>query len=249
MTASFKGHAQRPLQSRFIPREELHSFSAWTLGSLSEGESGPVPPAPPAPPEQPAAPAEPAPPTPEEIQAQMHEARQSGYKDGYRDGLSALENFKQSYAAQITAQVGQIAAAFQAQLDGIEQQLALSLAQLATDIARQVVRTELSTQPQLVEAVAQEALSTLVHSARHVRVLVNPDDHQMLTERGQLDLESRNARLMPDAAITPGGCVVESDVGVVDASVEARWRNVAAALGQHSEWNDEAAGADAGAAS
>lgn len=237
MTASFKA-PPRPVQSRFIPREELHSFSAWNLGSLADGQSGPVNAPPPQ--EAPAPEPEPVPagPTPEEILAELNEARQSGYKDGYRDGLSALENFKQTYAAQITAQVGQVAASFQAQLDALEQQLALSVAQLASDIARQVVRNELATQPELVEAVAQEALGSLVHSARHVRVLVNPDDHQLLTERGQLDLQSRHARLMPDASVTPGGCVVESDIGVIDASLESRWRQVAAALGQRSEWAD-----------
>ncbi|MCW7540552.1 FliH/SctL family protein [Aquabacterium sp. A7-Y] len=233
----------RTVQSRFIPREELTSFSAWSLGSLAHGESGPVHPAAPEPAPEPDP--EPAGPTPEEILAELNEARQSGYKDGYRDGLSALENFKQSYAAQITAQVGQIAASYQAQLDALEQQLALSLAQVASDIARQVVRTELSTQPELIEAVAQEALSTLVHSARHVRVLVHPNDHQLLTERGQLDLESRHARLLSDAGVTPGGCVVEADIGVVDAAIETRWRQVTAALGQRSEWTDTPDGEEA----
>lgn len=225
----------RTVYSRFIPREELHSFSAWSLGSLADGESGPV---------QPDAPAAAPEPVSEEHQAALQQARQAGYKDGYRDGLSALENFKQSYAAQITAQVGQIAQAFQAQLELLEQQLAVSLAQVASDIARQVVRTELQTHPALIETVAQEALSTLLHSARHIRVRVHPDDHGLLVEQGQLDLESRQARLVPDASITAGGCVVESDIGVIDAAIETRWRQAVAALGQSSELGSS--GTDAG---
>nr|WP_297358021.1 flagellar assembly protein FliH [uncultured Caldimonas sp.] len=238
MTASSNKFQTRTVYSRFIPREELHSFSAWSLGSLADGESGPV---------QPEAPA-PAPEVvSEEHQAQLQQARQAGYKDGYRDGLSALENFKQSYAAQITAQVGQIAQAFQAQLELMEQQLAQSLAQVASDIARQVVRSELQTRPELIETVAQEALSTLLHSARHIRVHVHPEDHRLLTEQGQLDLESRQARLVPDAAIARGGCVVESDIGVIDAAIETRWRQAVAALGQSSDWaaGSEGAGDDA----
>lgn len=241
MTASSNKPGQRPLYSRFIPREELHSFSAWSLGSLAEGEGGPVPPEPPAAPAPAPAPEpEPEPALSEAHQAALHEARQAGYKDGYRDGLVALENFKQSYAAQITAQVGQIAQAFQAQLELLEQQLAGALAAVACDIARQVVRTELQTRPALVEAVAQEALSTLLHSARHVQVHVHPEDHALLVERGQLDLESRNARLVADASVTRGGCIVESDIGTVDAAIETRWRQALAALGQSGDWSDAA---------
>lgn len=225
--------------NRFIPREELHSFSAWNFGSL-DGEQAPAPEAESAAAPEPVAPPPPPAPTAEEIQAMVQEARQCGYKDGYRDGLVALENFKQSYAAQITAQVGQIAQAFQAQLELLEQQLAGALAAVACDIARQVVRTELQTRPALVEAVAQEALSTLLHSARHVQVHVHPEDHALLVERGQLDLESRNARLVADASVTRGGCIVESDIGTVDAAIETRWRQALAALGQSGDWSDAA---------
>ena len=228
--------------NRFIPREELHNFSAWNLGSISGQEEA----------EQQAAqaaaePEAPLPPTPEEIHAQLQDARQAGYKDGYRDGLVALENFKQSYASQVTAQVGAIAQTFQAQLGELEQELAGALARVAVEIARQVVRTELVTQPRLIEAVAQEALATLVHSARHVRVRVHPEDHHLLVQQGQLDLESRQARLFADPAIQRGGCVVESDIGVIDAAIDTRWRNAAAALGHVSEWNDSAESSDPGA--
>lgn len=219
-----------PLYNRFIPREELHSFSAWSPDSFS-GESAavPAPGMPPAPP-----------PTAEErearLQAQIAEARQAGYKDGYRDGLVALDGFKQSYAAQVTAQVAAVAAAFRAQLDAMEQQLAQGLSAVALEIARQAVRSELSTRPGLIEAVAQEALNALVHSARHIRVRLHPEDHQLLTHQGQLDLDSRGARLVSDPEVGRGGCIVESDIGLIDARIETRWRRAAAALGHDSAW-------------
>jgi flagellar assembly protein FliH len=238
MTASSK-LPTRTLHSRFIPREELRAFSAWAPGSLGAETAPASEPAPPMP--VPAPEPEPAPPPPPDPQELLLEARQGGYKDGYRDGLSALENFKQSYAAQITAQVGRIAQSFGERLDGIEHELAASLALLATDIAQQVVRAEIRLQPERIEAVAQEALAALVHSARHIRVHVHPDDHALLTARGQLDLSARGARLVANAEAAAGGCLVESDVGGVDASVPARWRAALASLGQPGEWRDSLA--------
>lgn len=224
-----------PLYNRFIPREELHSFSAWSPDSFSgESAAAPAPGMPPAPPPAPTAEEREA-----QLQAQIAEARQAGYKDGYRDGLVALDGFKQSYATQVTAQVAAVVAAFQAQLDAIEQQLAQGLSKVAVEIARQAVRSELSTRPQLIEAVAQEALNALVHSARHIRVRLHPEDHEFLTQQGQLDLDSRGARLLSDPSIRRGGCIVESDIGLIDATVETRWRRAAAALGHDSPWQPD----------
>src|SRR5688572_24279313 len=129
--------------ARFIPREEVRSFAAWTPGSLGGAAAAPA-----------AAPA--APPTAAEIGAQLQAARQGGYHDGYRDGLVALESFKQSYAQQITAQMATLAQAYSGRLDALEGGLAAQVAEVAIALARQVLRSELATRPELVAGVAQE---------------------------------------------------------------------------------------------
>jgi flagellar assembly protein FliH len=35
-----------------------------------------------------------------------------------------------------------------------------------------------------------------------------------------------------------GGCLVESDIGVIDASIETRWRRTVASLGCDEGWDD-----------
>lgn len=217
------------VHSRFIPREEIGSFASWNLGSLSGREgantSGPKPNAQP-----PRASAE-------DTAAALKAARQSGYQDGYRDGLAALDGFKQGYAVQVTAQVSALMHSMTTQFDALAQDMARAVAVSATRLARQVVRTELKTHPQLVQAVAQEALDTLLQSARHVSVRVHPDDHALVAQGVAEALRSSGARLLADAAVSRGGCLVESDVGVVDASIELRWRRAAALLGCEDEWH------------
>jgi flagellar assembly protein FliH len=222
------------LYSRFIPREELDSFAAWTPGALSGGDETAKPsqgaqrPA-----------AEPAK-SPEELVAeQLNAARQGGYHDGYRDGLAALESFKQSFAAQVTAQVGTLMQSYAGQMDALQQDMAGTLAAAATALARQVVRSELATRPEQVAVVAQEALETLLLSARHITVRVHPDDHALVAQGAADTLAARGARLLADAGIERGGCVVESDIGIIDASIETRWRRAAAALGSESPWQPE----------
>ncbi len=218
--------------ARFIPREELGAFASWDPGNLGDAAERrhSVRRAPPPEADKPAAP---------DITGQLHAARQSGYQDGYRDGLTALEQFKQSFAAQITAQIGQLTQSYGQELDALQQDMARALAVSATHLARQIVRSEIAAQPQLVAAVAQEALDTLLMSARQITVRVHPQDHPLVAQGAAEVLAARGARLLADTSIARGGCLVESDIGVVDASVAARWKRAVAALGCEEAWEAE----------
>ncbi len=177
-----------------------------------------------------------------DVDAVAAESRHAGYQDGYRDGLAALEGLKQAQAAQMAAfvsdQVGGLVSELQARLDALEQQLSGRIAGVALELARQVVRSEISQRPELVVAVAEEALNTLLSSARQVTLNMHPDDYALA--RGALteQLASRGARVVADPHVSPGGCVVGSDIAVVDARVEARWLRASAAMGIRSEWGD-----------
>jgi flagellar assembly protein FliH len=209
MNTSEGAHAA---DSRFIPREELKSFTSWRPDAFGDTRADP---------KRRAA----------DQLGEVQAARQSGYQDGYRDGLAALENFKQSFARQMAAQIGQLVAGFDAEFAQLEQRIAESVAASAVALARQVVRGELATRPELVAAVAAQAVETVLLSARHIRVHVHPADLP-LVEQGAADaLAARGARLFGDASVARGGCRIDSDLGRIDATIEARWAQAAAALG------------------
>ncbi len=208
--------------ARFIPREELDGFSAWRPHAFGNGDTA-------------RATVQPA-----QSDAQRHAAqdallaaaRQEGYQAGYRDGLVALESFKQSFAQQLAAQIGSLVASFGEQIDGLESEIAGSVARSATALARQVVRSELVAQPELIAQVAAEAVNAVLLTARHIRVFVNPADQPLVAAGAADTLAARQARLLPDATLARGGCRIESDLGSIDASLETRWAQAAAALGQ-----------------
>ena len=220
--------APRDVYSRFIPREELSSFESWSFGDVS----GPrAPGAPRAEPEPPADPAE------QQAHA-LRAARQSGYQEGYRDGLVALEGFKQSFASQTTAQVGALVRSVGEQLDALQQEMARALATTAAALARQVLRSELAMRPEAVAAVAEQAIAALLPSARHVVLRVHPDDHALIAAHSADAIAARGARLVPDPQVARGGCRIESDIGLVDATTDERWRRAVAALGADMPWDD-----------
>ena len=175
-----------------------------------------------------------------DLQAQVAAARQQGYQDGYRDGLVALDSFKQSFASQTSTQVAQVLKSFDDELNQLEQQMALSVARVATELARQVVRSELGSRPALIAQVAQEAVNAVLMSARHITVQLHPDDHALVAQGCEEALSARGARLLSQAAIARGGCRVESDVGVIDARIATRWLQATQSLGSGIVWDDQA---------
>jgi flagellar assembly protein FliH len=231
MSSSERGGGANPY-SRFIPREELEGFSSWQPGAFGDVPStrGMPPVKAPVDETQRAA----------EQQGAVQAARQSGYQDGYRDGLVALDSFKQSFAAQMAAQLGTLVSQFDAEFAQLEQQIADTVARTATALAPQVVRSELAARPELVAAVAAQAVEAVLLSAKHIRVHVHPQDHALVAQGAADVLSARGARLIADAAVSRGGCRVESDLGRIDAGIEARWAQAAESLGQSLTLDDDA---------
>lgn len=55
----------------------------------------------------------------------------------------------------------------------------------------------------------------------------------------QIDLlRARGVLLQGDVTLQPGGCIVESDLGQVDARIEVRWAQAAAVFGQSQPFDE-----------
>lgn len=210
--------------TRFIPREELGSFAAWKPGTFASATAAP----------EAAAPAAPPPPTEAQWQQRIEDARragaQEGYQNGYRDGLVALESFKQSFATQTTAQVAGLLRRIDAEFDALQPQIADTVTRVAIDLARQVLKTELEQRPEVVCAVASQALQAMLLSARHITLQLHPQDVPLVADGAADVLAMRAARLVPNPALSRGDCIVESDLGTIDARVATLWAQATSGL-------------------
>ena len=118
--------------------------------------------------------------------------------------------------------------------------MADTLVQTAVMLARQVVRSEVTQRPELIVQVAQDAIGAVILSARHLRLRLHPQDVP-LVEAGAADLlQARQVLLQADATLSPGGCVVESDLGQVDARIEQRWAQAVAVFGRDEPLSEDA---------
>lgn len=195
-----------------------------------------------------------------EWEAALQSAREQARAEGYAEGLTAGQSeglaqgrqdadaeWAQKFSAyqtgqgqEVAQQLNQLLQSAQAQVQGMQARMAPDLLQLACDIARQVVRQELRTNPQALMPVVSEALDMLSAESKPATVRLNPKDWAQLEQHLKAAHPQPKIEWLADASVQPGNCLVESAGAQVDGSLERRWQRAVAALGLVSTWYDGA---------
>ncbi len=165
----------------------------------------------------------------------FQEGARAGMQQGYSEGSQALDDFESRKAADVARQMQQLADSFRGELGLLESQVASDLVSLAIDIAREVLRRELRLDAQAVLPAATEALRALGEGASRLELRAHPLDAQVLRAHLQDQPGAPAWQVHDDAGMARGGCRIEADTGLADASFEARWQGVMATLGRDEE--------------
>lgn len=183
----------------------------------------------------------------ERLHELLEQARAEGHAEGLEQGRQeARQQWQQHMDDYVSGTVRETAQRVDALLSGLDagfKQLQADAAQellnLACDIARQVVRQELRSQPQALLPVVREALDMLASDGRAATVRLNPADFAVLDEalRAEHGAQSK-VQWISDAGVAQGDVRVESGGAQVDAGMDKRWRRAVAALGLVSTWYD-----------
>jgi flagellar assembly protein FliH len=183
-----------------------------------------------------------------EENAKETSVRQAGYAEGYAAGFAqghaqaTLEGQRQiseyidTTGKESAATFASLFGSVREQLDQAEQVMARGVLELACELARQVLRHEMSTNPNALQPVVREALGMLSVDSKAAVVRMNPLDIEVLAEVVRQEFSSLALTLLPDATLARGGCLVESAGTVVDATVEKRWLRVVSSLGLDAPW-------------
>lgn len=224
--------------SRFIPGEEIEVVSQWDFGAVDTGALRIA--------EQAQAREEAL----QQAQAEQRDEqmRQAGYAEGFVQGKAHAILEAEQRMADYTANQGREAAGRFARLFGSaeeqlgqsQQVMARGVLELACELARQVLRQELSVNPNVLQPVVREALALLAADTKAAVVRLNPVDMEVMRDTFQSEFPSLALTLVGDAALQPGECQVSSAGTVVDGSLDTRWRRAVANLGLDVAWEESA---------
>ena len=150
----------------------------------------------------------------EQIVAKAQQERtasvESGLQLGYEEGLKSWNKFSLS--------------AWQAR-ENLKTEWEQSLLHLAVRVAEKIIGEQLRLHPDAIVPIVREALKS-VGQERQLTLLIHPDHREMV--QANLDRlqalvgSSRQIHLVANPDIAPGGCVVESELGVIDAKLETQ---------------------------
>lgn len=164
------------------------------------------------------------------IDADAATVRRQAWDAGYADGLAHGQRDIAAACQGLNVLISRAVTDYATSARNLDA-AALSLA-MAT--AHAVVRREITASPAIVLDVIRAALAE-ISVEPSITLRVHPDDEALVQPHlSSLGLPaSVHVTVVPDVALSRGGCVVESGTGRVDATVETQMARIAAALREH----------------
>lgn len=168
----------------------------------------------------------------EQIQSISEEAWHEGYKAGLIEGRAQAEA-RQQTVADLLRQI-------ESQAKQLEDELAPRVLDLAIDLARHVLRSEISIKPDHILDLVREATQSLPLPASHPKLKLHPEDAALVREQLGDELEPLGWKILQDSSLQRGDCLIETSHSEVDAKLSSRWHHLMLSLGQNKALDDDA---------
>ncbi len=186
---------------RLVAREQLHDVQRWHAPVVQRRDGRDVD----------------ARPTPAELEAIKSEARRDGFAQGLAEGRRDARVELERALGELHALCTSLARPLADVDDAVERQLA----ELAMLVARRILETELRLQPEHLVGVVRKAISALPAATTQVQIKVHPGSAALLRD-GLDEARDNGWRIVEDAGLAPGDCLIAGADSRIDARVTTR---------------------------
>lgn len=153
-------------------------------------------------------------------------AEQKGYEKGIAEGETRARTACEKSLLETRGAISEALRQFAIQREGYFQRVESDVVQLALSIARKILHREAQIDPLLLAGVVRVALESLNDGAQ-VRLRTNPQEilfwRDYFARAGDL---SPTPELLGDASLAAGCCVLETDVGSTQISLETQLKEI-----------------------
>jgi len=161
----------------------------------------------------------------QESKTRAEQAEREIYERGAREGEARLRAAFEAKEAALQEGIGQAVAGFQKERDEYFERIETEVVQLALAIARKILHRESEIDPMLLAGLVHVALEKL-DGGTHVRLKANPADMEFWNEYFAQRGGEGNPELIGDAALKPGECALEAEVGTTQISLETQLKEI-----------------------
>ena len=156
--------------------------------------------------------------------------RREAYAEGLEQGRQRGEQLGREQAQKDIQQVRQIMRYLHQPLVDLDNQVLETVAALAVRLAGQLLHRELQLDPLRLIPVISAAIEQLPLNNESPKVLLNPQDRELVANLQEEQPEIASWTLVADPAIQPGECQVVASLSRIDLGLDARLKNLLATL-------------------
>lgn len=167
----------------------------------------------------------------EEIQNQVQSAYDKGFEDGQQITQMALtEEFRkmEAWVKRIDEVISNLQQEFSLRIRSLKD----IIVPIALKISEHIIKSELKTNPAIVEKQVEKSLE-VIDNEKVFELRLNPSDVEILKSVGSIllsDPKLEGVEIVPDPSVEPGGCILETEVGRIDATISSQLKKVSNTL-------------------
>ena len=155
--------------------------------------------------------------------------REKAQEEGREAGWQAVEQIVREQLATVMPALKNVIQDIQHAKQAWLTHWEASAVHVAAEIAKRLIRRELTRHPEITLTLIREALELAAGSSK-LRIHLNPADQKEIGQRAEMLINELStlttAELLADPQITPGGCRVETRFGIIDQQFEAQLKRI-----------------------
>lgn len=153
------------------------------------------------------------------------------YENGYNTAKKELEAEFEDALLKKSEEFYRILESFEGKLVGYESVFDSLVIKLAVRISEKILKEEIKNHS-VIEATINEAVKKVM-GANHVHIKISPKDYELINGNGKAAMIERNfdkVKFEVTDKIEEGGCIIETEIGNVDARIQSQIDAIGAQL-------------------
>ena len=127
---------------------------------------------------------------------------------------------------------------FDSELKRIRHETLQAVLPLALQAAKKIVAKELETHPETIVDIVLATLAPITHH-RKIKIFASKQDRDLLekekTKVRDILQQVESLTVQERHDITPGGCIIETEAGIINATIENQWRALESAFERYKQ--------------
>lgn len=166
----------------------------------------------------------------ESIIAQLRKEYEAKILEAYQQGFKEAEKvLKARISDELKEQISRFEQLFKNFSDEVEdlgRTIESVVISLAVEIAKKIVKKEIEKDDDFIVNQVKDAIKRVIGVER-IKLRINPEDEKLIKELKpellQIADSTRDIIVEPDPSIEKGGCIIESELGNVDARISTQF--------------------------